>query len=117
MVWQEKYTAQKKYAEKMKSWHKRMREKLRKEVLKAYGGQCVCCYEDHWQFLTLDHPNGGGQEDRDKYKNITGQIYAWAKKNNYPPIYRVLCMNCNWVRRYNVCPHEKENAIDNQPDV
>lgn len=112
MVWQEKYKAQEVYANKMKNWHKRMREKLRQEVLLAYGGKCVCCGESHWQFLTLDHPNGDGQEDRKKYRSITGQIYGWAKKNRFPDIYRVLCMNCNWVRRYNVCPHELDKSAN-----
>lgn len=110
MAWQEKYSYQEKYYERKKSWHKRMRQELRQEVLKAYGGECVCCGEKHWQFLTLDHPNGGGQEDRAKHKNITGQVYAWAKNNGYPAIYRVLCMNCNWVRRYDVCPHEVDKT-------
>ncbi len=112
MAWQEKYSHQQKYYERTKSWHKRMRVALRQEVIAAYGGKCVCCGESHFQFLTLDHPHGNGQEDRKKYKNMTGQIYGWAKKNGYPDIYRVLCMNCNWVRRYDVCPHELDKSAN-----
>lgn len=101
--------ANQRYLAKKGDWFKRFRSELRQEVIKAYGGKCVCCGESHWQFLTLDHPNGDGQVDRAKHRKIMGQIYAWAKKNGYPPIYRVLCMNCNWVRRYNgICPHESK---------
>ena len=103
--------ANRRYIKKNESWIKKFRRELRQEVINAYGGKCVCCNEHRWQFLTLDHPNGGGEEDRAKHRMITGQIYAWAKKNGYPAIYRVLCMNCNWVRRYNgICPHDTERA-------
>ena len=101
--------SQRKYYSKNRNWYKDFRRKIREEVINAYGGKCICCGEAHWQFLTLDHPNGGGQEDRKKCMPITGAIYGWAKKNGFPNIYRILCMNCNWVRRFNgVCPHEEE---------
>ena len=106
MAWNPKYGAQQRHYERTREWVKKYRKELRKEVILAYGGKCVCCGETHWQFLTLDHPSGGGIADRAKYRNSTGQIYGWVKKNGYPPIYQVLCMNCNWVRRYDKCPHE-----------
>lgn len=89
MVWQEKYKYQHKY----------------------YAKNCVCCGETEWKFLTLDHPNGDGQQDRAKYRNLTGQIYGWVIKNGFPPEYRLLCMNCNWVRRYDLCPHEIDKIV------
>ena len=101
--------ANRRYLEKNKTYLKDMRRRLRQEAIVAYGGQCECCSEKHWEFLTLDHPDGDGQRDRAKHRNITGQLYGWVKKNGYPKgLYRVLCMNCNWVRRYGgICPHTR----------
>lgn len=42
-------------------------------------------------------------------------ITLWLKKNNYPPGFRVLCMNCNFslgMRGY--CPHQKEKAMSDE---
>jgi hypothetical protein len=40
---------------------------------------------------------------------------ALLRKNNFPPGYQVLCMNCNFGKRYSmICPHqtqEKTNAL------
>lgn len=102
--------ANKRYIEKKRPWHRRKREELRKAAIAAYGGKCACCAEGRWQFLTLDHPNGDGQADRAKHRMIIGQLYGWVARNNYPKdLYRILCMNCNWIRRFGgVCPHEEE---------
>ena len=103
----DKYKSQRKYYEKKKMWFRKFRAELRREVVRAYGGKCVCCGEGHWEFLTIDHPNGDGQEDRAKHRMITGQLYGWLKKNGWPAGYRVLCMNCNWIRRFGgICPHK-----------
>ncbi len=111
MTWKSKYKYQEKYYVANKAFKKKFRQELRQRVVKAYGGKCICCGENRWQFLTLDHPDGGGQIDRAKYRNSTGQIYGWAERNGYPNIYRLLCMNCNWVRRYHICPHDEERAV------
>lgn len=38
-----------------------------------------------------------------------GQIYTWLVKQGFPIGYRVLCMNCNFAKRFgNKCPHEVE---------
>lgn len=74
----------------------------------AYGGyKCSCCGVDYHHFLTLDHIYNDGSKHR-KENKITGGIYAWAKKNGYPKILRVLCWNCNVGRRHNnnSCPHQ-----------
>lgn len=101
--------ANKRYRDKNETWHKTYRRELRKKTLDAYGGKCVCCGEHRWQFLTIDHPKGDGQKDREPHRRIVGQFYGWLRKQGYPQgYYQVLCMNCNWVRRYDVCPHETE---------
>ena len=101
--------ANKRYYEKNRQWIKKFRKDLKLEVVTAYGGKCECCDESHWQFLTLDHVDGNGQTDRAKYRNVTGALYGWIKRNNFPKNgYRLLCMNCNWIRRFGgTCPHQE----------
>ena len=77
------------------------------EVFNYYGGPvCSCCGESHIEFLSLDHINGGGCQHR---KTIKGKsIYEWCRQNNFPEGFQVLCMNCNFAKRFNrICPHKK----------
>ena len=99
--------------------YKRKSEKIRTQLTKkacieAYGGKCSCCGESLLPFLTIDHCEGGGNNHRKElFKHNVGglHMYRWLKRNNYPAGYAVLCMNCNWAKRYGgVCPHKlKEN--------
>lgn len=87
--------------------------KLKHEVWDGYGGaKCVCCGESRREFLTIDHIDGGGNKHRKELRaNGSQHIYQWLKKNNFPPGYRVLCMNCNFAAgMYGKCPHEVEHA-------
>lgn len=84
--------------------------RLKKECIQSYGGSCICCKETIIQFLTIDHEGGHGNDHRKQlFKHNVGGVhmYRWLKRNNYPNGYSVLCMNCNWAKRYsNICPHE-----------
>lgn len=110
MTWNPKYKAQAKYYAKTNQWRKDRRVIKRKEVIVGYGGKCVCCGEAEWKFLTLDHPNSDGQKDRAKYRMQLDQLYGYVIANNFPKEYQLLCMNCNWVRRYDTCPHQDVKA-------
>lgn len=78
-------------------------------VVTHYGGpnpKCDCCGDDTYEFLSLDHINGGGTKHRQKNGKGAG-LYFWLKKNNYPPGYRVLCYNCNCSLGFHkYCPHK-----------
>lgn len=101
--------------ERTKKWKK----ELAIEVLTHYSNgtmKCACkkCYySDHdcpIEFLTLDHINNDGAEQR---KQLFGgrqggaRFYYWLKKNNFPEGFQVLCWNCNCgkIRNNGVCPH------------
>jgi hypothetical protein len=72
--------------------------------------QCPKCNETNVKFLTLDHINGGGNEQRRKLGSSTA-IYKWIIENNFPEGYQVLCANCNFGKRmYGVCPHNDSNT-------
>ncbi len=87
---------------------------VRVEAIKAYGNACCCCGEDAFDFLTLDHHTSDKGVYRKNYFTGTTKIklrgfpeYQRLKKLGWPPIVRVMCMNCNWAIRHNkICPHE-----------
>lgn len=77
----------------------------RKFALDRYGGRCACCSEARYEFLELDHPNGGGTRHRLEVGNGDA-FYRWLKRSGYPDGLRVLCANCNSaLGRYGYCPH------------
>lgn len=86
---------------------------LRREVFEAYGGmKCACCGETEESFLTLDHINNDGAEHRRSLsktgRKVTAGVWHWIKRNNYPPGFQVLCMNCNFskFRNKGICAHK-----------
>ena len=88
-------------------YYKRYRnQQLRLNAFSSYGAQCSCCFEYRYEFLTIDHIEGGGSEHRKKVHNI----YEWLRANGYPKGFRTLCYNCNGsLGLYGTCPH-KENG-------
>lgn len=86
----------------------RYTKKLRQEVFENYGNSCECCGEDNICFLTIDHINDDGAEDRRRVASLKTTFYTDLKRRGFPKDgLRVLCMNCNWGRRYTgVCPHK-----------
>lgn len=117
---------------KIREWnHKnriRLREKAknirimqRRECLEHYGGKCACCGEMRYEFLSIDHVNGGGNKHRKELALSAGttvsgiHMVLWLKKNGYPEGFRVLCHNCNQaIGYYGACPHERER--ESQPE-
>lgn len=91
------------------AYQKQRRKMLKVRVIDHYSNgtmKCACCGEKHLEFLTIDHIAGGGNKHRKSIKQTN--FYAWLVRNEYPEGYRVLCMNCNWSRKYGACPHEEE---------
>lgn len=87
----------------------RSREKdraIRRQCIEHYGRICACCGETRYEFLALDHINGGGNKHR---KEIGCTLSRWLIRNDLPEGFRVLCHNCNSAYgHYGFCPHEKE---------
>lgn len=79
---------------------------LKQEIIKAYGGKCVCCGERHLEFLTIDHTNGDGHAHRKQVGKGRG-VYADLKRRGFPKRgYRLMCLNCNIsLGFYGYCPH------------
>ena len=88
----------------MRLCYHRNKNKLKIDVLKAYGSKCRCCGETEVKFLVLDHVNNGGNEHRRQIGYH--DIWRWAKRNNYPPLFQLLCANCNIAKaHFGICPH------------
>lgn len=96
-----------KYNARRKDYSKQTRIK----VLRHYGGDvpyCVCCGETTFEFLSLDHINGGGNTDR-KINGGGTQFQLYLIKNNFPEGIQILCHNCNLAKGfYGQCPHKKQ---------
>jgi hypothetical protein len=83
------------------------RQRLRDELVAAYGGRCACanCPETDPAFLTLDHSGGDGKAHRIEMGSHT---YGDLRRRGWPQEgYRLLCWNCNAMTRFGrTCPHE-----------
>jgi hypothetical protein len=83
---------------------------LRLEAIKRYGGACECCGETRYEFLSIDHINGGGTRHR---AEIGTRITLWLRKAGYPPGFRVLCHSCNQsLGIYGYCPHRSPSQLE-----
>lgn len=88
-------------------------KKMRLTILEHYGGSppsCACCGETIYEFLTIDHINGGGIKHRAENNNQPATMYRNIIKDGFPKDLRILCMNCNHsLGHYKICPHQNEN--------
>ena|SRR3990167_6197051 len=96
--------ATKEWTKKNNEWLGKMRRQVRVEAVEAYGGRCVCCGEDQFEFLTFDHKDADGAEHR---KDIKMYFPIWLKRNNWPDSIQLMCWNCNCAKNtYDHCPHK-----------
>jgi hypothetical protein len=93
--------------ESIKLSGKTMREIQRVSALMYYSGgtmTCACCGEGTYEFLAIDHVNGGGSQHR---KTVKGHVVRDICRNDFPDGYQVLCHNCNMAKGfYGQCPHQ-----------
>jgi len=88
--------------------------KARRDVFAHYGNQCACCGESNIEFLTIDHPEGGGNAHRKAIKRMGSSFYMWLRREGFPPGFRTLCLNCNSATsRLAVCPHQRFDLRSN----
>jgi len=76
---------------------------IKKDILTHYGnGRCACtkCGESRLACLSIDHIKGGGNKQRQGKLRGTVPFYLWLRSNGYPEGYQTLCMNCQFVKRF-----------------
>ena len=99
--------AAKKYYHKNREYCLELKHKaimrVKEEVLTHYGfGKCACirCGFDDIRALSIDHIEGGGSRRDEKGQSIGGtNLYYRLRRENYPPGYITLCMNCQFIKR------------------
>ena len=92
--------------------NKRRYHELRIITLERYGGKCACCGENTYEFLTIDHINNDGKNERKIMNNYAGRIYGYLANAEYQPKkYQILCWNCNLAKeKYGLCPHQRKES-------
>lgn len=98
--------------ERLITKQREVRDTKKFNAFQAYGGfVCACCGERMEKFLSIDHINGDGSKHRRQQGN-GAMLYSWLARHQFPAGFQVLCMNCNWGRRYTgVCPHQQEEEV------
>lgn len=93
-------------------YRERYRE-MRKAILDALGGKCYCCGLDDYRFLTIDHIQNDGKQERkpngkqrNSYMILRSILEAGCSRERY----QAACYNCNCARQLSpdkVCPHQQ----------
>lgn len=82
----------------------RQRDKLKEEVVAAYGGKCCHCGINNPVVLCLDHINDDAHIEKELYGlNARGghKIYGKLKAQGWPKDrFQLLCYNCNAVKEH-----------------
>ena len=98
------------YRDKINDANRENQRKIRAEVLREYGGVCVCCGESTPEFLGIDHIFSDGGKERRELRISGSGTYLKLRRDGFPKDrYQLLCHNCNQAQGYyKMCPHEKE---------
>jgi hypothetical protein len=84
----------------------RYKNKLREQIIHAYGGKCECCENSDPDVLTIDHVFKRTSKD-----DLLGyELYAYLRNLGFPKQgYQLLCMNCNLAKSLcgGICPHKQ----------
>lgn len=74
------------------------RERIKLEMVEAYGGKCVHCGEADPIVLVLDHVSDNGASE--KYDGF--HLYRTLRKEGWPKDrgLQLLCHNCNFRKEY-----------------
>ncbi len=97
MLWQ------KNHLEKTRKIHKDYIQRIKHIVLTHYGNgklACVRCGFSDIRALTIDHIEGIGSITRKKEGGAGYNIWSHLKRDGYPKGYQTLCMNCQWIKKF-----------------
>ncbi len=89
----------KEYYQGHKEERKENNLKIKKRIISHYSNgkmKCAKCGFSDLRALSLDHINGDGYKHS---KNIRRGLYRWCINNNFPNMFQVLCMNCQFIKK------------------
>lgn len=82
-------------------YYSEYREKIKLEMVEAFGGECLECGEDDPIVLVLDHIKDDGHIDRKNGIEGGFKLYQQLKKLGWPKDrHQLLCHNCNFKKEY-----------------
>ena len=107
---QDYYKTKEAKLEYSKSHYKNLRLKILRHYSESFS--CDICGEQNKELLCLDHIFGDGNTHR-KEVGKGYSLYKWIVNNNFPPIFRVLCYNCNFEHyiENNKSKKERKNEL------
>ncbi len=87
------------------SRHQAYYGRIKKAVIEKFSNgtnQCAVCSEKRIYCLSIDHIQGGGRKHRESVLEgkSYSQFYKWLLRNGTTEDYQVLCMNCQWEKRF-----------------
>ena len=86
------------------SWNKEYRINIKTRVLAHYSQsivpKCVWCGEKRLPCLSIDHIEGCGTAERRRTHKGGYYFYLWLEKQGYPTGFQTLCMNCQFIKKF-----------------
>ena len=79
------------------AWRKNRIVKLKQEIFELLGNKCANCGFNDVDCLQIDHVNGGGNQERKRFRRHQEQYLTHVLKQiqNGSKDYQLLCANCN----------------------
>lgn len=99
--WQRQY--QKNNPQKWRDYGLKAQRKLRDAILDKFEKKCKRCGFSDVRALQIDHVNGGGIRE---LKTLGRNEYYHKVLEDSEGLYQLLCANCNWIKRYEICNGE-----------
>lgn len=98
------------YAEHRPYYYRR-EQKRREALIEFLGGRCVRCgYSEDIRALQLDHKNGDGTQDREKFGSYIARYYCKHLDEAKEKL-QVLCANCNKIKAAEENEYYKKKRI------
>ena len=108
------------YRQKDRLKQKLKSRRVKTEVIAHYSHgemKCAKCPYCNIKALTIDHiDNDGAEHRRELQQEGVHNFYLWLRRNNYPEGFQVLCMNCQWEKRWDEGDLENSCATWTHPN-
>jgi hypothetical protein len=92
----------------------KLRVRTKDQVLTHYGNgklACVKCGFGDVKALSIDHIHGkNNMEGRPRHYS-SASFCRWLISEGYPAGYQTLCMNCQWIKRFEQGEGNRKDAL------